>query len=153
RSIAGGLRRLHSGFIVTEIALAVVLLVAAGMLGRTMLMLSALDPGVDIRNVLTARTAISPATLSDPGRTRAAWQDLLDRARRVPGVESIAMVDTVPMREGNNPLGYSATAAMPPRNQQPLALATSVTPDYLKVMGMALRHGRFFNDQDRMGST
>jgi predicted permease len=153
RSIVGSLHRLHRGFVITEVALALVLLVAAGMLGRTMLQLSALDPGLDIRNVLTARTALSPATLANPERIRAAWQDLLDRARRVSAVESIAMVDTVPMREGNNPLGYSTTAAMPPRNQQPLALANSVTPDYLKVMGIPLRHGRFFNDQDRLGST
>ena len=56
------------------------------------------------------------------------------------------------MREGNNQLGYWTTPAVPPQNQRPLALATSVTPDYLKVMGIPLRQGRFFNDQDRMGS-
>src|SRR5215831_6478621 len=152
RGITGSVRRLHGGFVVSEIALAVVLLVAAGMLGRTMLQLSALDPGFDIHNVLTARTALSPSTLANPGRTRIAWQDLLDRIRRVPGVDTVAMVDTVPMREGNNELGYSATATMPPPHQLPLTLATSVTPDYLKAMGIPLRHGRFFNDQDRLGN-
>lgn len=150
--MAGSSRRLHSGFIICEIALAVVLLVCAGMLGRTLLRLSSLDPGVNIRNVLTARMALSPDTLKSPARIRAAWQDILDRARRVPGVQSIAIVDTVPMRAGNNPIGYWTTAAMPPENQQPLALASSVTPDYLKVMGVALRAGRFFDDHDRMGS-
>ncbi len=62
------------------------------------------------------------------------------------------MVDTVPMREGNNPIGYWTTAAIPPENRQPLVLANSVTPDYLKVMGIPLRQGRFFDDHDRMGS-
>jgi len=103
RTVGGASRRLHSGFVVAEIALAVVLLVSAGMLGRAMIRLSALSSGVDVRNVLTARMALSPAVLADPGKTRAAWQELLDRARRVPGVQAIAMVDTVPMREGNNP--------------------------------------------------
>ena len=152
RAIAGNSRRLHSGLVISEIALAVVLLVCAGMLGRTLLYLSSLDPGVNIRNVLVTRMALSPGTLSNPAKIRAAWQDVLDRARRTPGVESIAMVDTVPMREGNNQLGYWTTPSVPPDNQQPHALATSVTPDYLKVMGIRLLQGRFFNDQDRLGN-
>jgi predicted permease len=152
RSLAGSSRRLHSGFVVSEIALAVVLLVSAGMLGRTLLHQSSLDPGLNIRNVVTARMALSPATLTNPALTRAAWEDVQDRARRVPGVQSVAIVDTVPMREGNNPLGYWITADVPPENKQPVALATSVTPDYLKVMEIPLRQGRFFDDHDRIGS-
>jgi len=151
RTVAGNSRRLHSGLVISEIALAVVLLISAGMLGRTLLHLSSQDPGVNIRNVLTARAALSPATLASPARIRVAWQDILERARRVPGVDSVTMVDTVPMREGNNQIGYRTTPAELPPDQQPIALATSVTPDYLKVMGIPLRQGRFFNDQDRSG--
>jgi predicted permease len=62
------------------------------------------------------------------------------------------MVDTFPMRQGNNQVGYWTNAAVPPENQQPIALATSVTPDYLKVMGIPLRQGRFFDERDRMGN-
>ena len=151
RTLAGSSRRLHSGFVISEIALAVVLLVTAGMLGRTLLRLSSLNPGVNTRNVLVTRMALSPAALAHPDGIRAAWQDVLDRARRVPGVESIAAVDTFPMRQGENQLGYWNTPAVPPENQQPLALATSVTPDYLKVMGIPLLKGRFFDDHDRRG--
>jgi predicted permease len=152
RSIAGSSRRLHGLFVVAEIALAVVLLVSAGMLGRTLARLSSLDPGLNIHNVLTSRAALSPATLANPGKTRVAWQEILDRIRRVPGVEAVAIVDTVPMREGDNQIGYSTSAALPPPDRQPLVLANSVTPDYLKVMGIALLHGRFFDDQDRQGN-
>lgn len=152
RSVTGGSRRLHGGFVIAEVALAVVLLVSAGMLGRTMLRLSSLDPGVNIRNVLTSRMALSPAILESPAKTRAAWQEVLEQVRRVPGVESVAMVDTVPMREGNNQIPYATTAAAAPQNQQPLVLASSVTPDYLKVMGIPLLQGRFFDDQDRQGN-
>src|ERR1700735_3296093 len=60
------------------------------------------------------------------------------------------MVDTVPMREGNNQISYWTTPAPPPENQRPITLATSVTPDYLKVVGIPLLHGRFFDDQDRL---
>ncbi len=152
RTLAGGSRRLHAAFVVSEIALAVVLLVSAGMLGRTLLDLSSLNPGVNIRNVLVARMALSSGALTNPARIRVAWQDVLERARHVPGVESIAMVDTVPMREGNNQLGYRTTPAAPAPDQRSLALATSVTPDYLKVMGIPLRQGRFVTALDRLGS-
>ncbi len=152
RSVGGGSRRLHSAFVIAEIALAVVLLVSAGLLGATLLRLSALRPGVDVHNVVVARVALSPAVLPNPARTRAVWDDVLDRARRLPGVESVAAVDTVPMREGHNENGYWTNAAVPPGNRQPLALSTCVTPEYLKVMGIALRRGRFFTDHDRLGT-
>lgn len=152
RAVVGSSRRLHSVFVISEIALAVVLLVAAGILGRTILRFSSLDPGVNVRNVLVTRMGLSPSVLANPDQIRASWQDVLDRARRLPGVEAIAMVDTVPMREGNNQLGYRNSPSLPPSDELPLALATSVTPDYLKVMGIPLLQGRFFNEHDRLGN-
>jgi predicted permease len=152
RTVAGGSRRLHGGFVISEIALAVVLLVSAGMLGRALLRLSSLPSGVNVRNVLVTRMALSTDVLADPAQIRSAWQDVLDRARRVPGVQSVALVDTVPMREGYNQIGYSTTAALAPQEKVPQALATSVTPDYLKVLGITLLGGRFFDDHDRLGS-
>ena len=152
RTVTGSSRRLHGGFVISEIALSVVLLVAAGMLGRTLLRLSSLNPGVNIRNALVMRMALSPDTLASPAKIRTAWQDVLERARRVPGVEAVTMVDTVPMRQGNNQIGYWMTPVRPPENQQPVVLATSVTPDYLKVMGIRLLSGRFFDEHDRTGN-
>jgi predicted permease len=150
RGIVGNRESVHSGLVASEIALAVVLLISAGMLGRTLLHLSALDPGIDIENVLVSRAALSPAVLDNPARIRAVWLDILDRGRRVPGVQSIAVVDTVPMRDGNNQLSYWTSPAMPPPDQLPVALATSVSPDYLKVMRIPLRKGRFFDDHDAL---
>jgi predicted permease len=69
----------------------------------------------------------------------------------VPGVRSVAIVDTFPMREGNNTLGYWPTADVPPEKERPLTLATSVSPEYFNVMGIPLRQGRYFSEQDRMG--
>ena len=151
RTVAGSSRRLHAGFVIAEIGLAVVLLVSAGMLGRTVLRLAALNPGVRVENVLTARVALSPAALKDAATMRAAWQEVQDSARSVPGVQSVALTDIVPMRVGENNLPYWASPVTPPNNQTPVALASSVTPDYLNVMGIPLRHGRFFNDDDRIG--
>ncbi|MBN9661169.1 MAG: ABC transporter permease [Acidobacteria bacterium] len=152
RTLSGASRRVHGGFVIVQLALAVVLLVSAGMLGRTLLRLSALDPGLNIRNVLVTRMALSPTAVTEPAKMRSNWRDVLDRARQVPGVEAVSLVDTVPMREGNNQLGYAATPGVTAPNDLNLALATSVTPDYLNVMGIALRAGRFFTEEDRLDS-
>jgi predicted permease len=153
RGVAGSSLRLHSTFVVSELALAVVLLVSAGLLGRTLLHLSSLDPGINVRNVLVSRMALSPAALADPAKTRAAWKDVLERARRVPGVQWVATVDTFPMREGDNEQGYWTSADVPPTNKLPFALLTSVSADYLRVMGIPLRRGRFFDDRDTIHTT
>ncbi len=148
RTIAAGSRRLYGTFVISEIALAFVLLVSAGMLGNTLLKLSSLDPGLKVQNVLIARFAISPAALRNPAQIRAGWQDVLDRIRRVRDVEFAALADIIPMREGENSVSYKTIPAPVPPNQEPIALASSVTPDYLKVMGIPLRAGRFFNEHD-----
>lgn len=152
RTISGNSRRLHSAFVISQIALAVLLLVSAGVLGRTILRLSSLDPGLDTRDLLVTRLAFSPGSLTSADQTRAAWQQLLDNARRVPGVRSAALTDIVPMREGLDEIGYWTTEAAPPPNEMPLALESIVSPDYLKAMGIRLREGRFFTDDDRVGS-
>ncbi|HEY6342080.1 MAG TPA: ABC transporter permease [Bryobacteraceae bacterium] len=152
RTVVRSSRRLHNAFVVSEVALAIVLLVCAGMLGRMVQRVSALDPGLNVHNVLTARTALSPSILTDTGRMRAAWQDFLDRARLIPGVEAVAMIDTVPMRDGSNPIGYRTSPSGVPQSEQPVVLANCTTPDYLSVMGIPLRRGRFLTDQDRLGA-
>lgn len=149
RTVTGASRRVYSILVVSEIALAFVLLTSAGMLGNTLLTLSSLAPGFNAHNVLTARFAISPGVLQSPAEIRAAWQDVLDRARRLPEVRFAALADIIPMREGENSLPYRATAAPLPRSHQPVALASCVTPDYLRVMGIPLLEGRFFDEHDR----
>jgi putative ABC transport system permease protein len=152
RTIAGSSRRLHSVFVATEIALAVVLLVSAGMFAHTLITLSSLDPGVDVRNVLTARFPLSPTARAKPAQIGQSWQEVLERARRVPGIQSVALTDIVPMRVGENSIGYWTTAVPPPPNQAPIALASSVSPDYLKVMGIPLIRGRFIDEHDLIDS-
>ena len=152
RTIAGTARRPLSGFVACQIALAFVLLTSAGIMGRTLLRISSLNPGLDIHNVLTAHIAISPAALSSPAKSRAAWQGLMDSLRADPAVQSVALTDTVPMRVGQNVLNYWATATPPPPNQAAESLAVGVTPDYLKVMRIPLVRGRFIDATDRMDS-
>src|SRR6185312_11564504 len=67
----GGSRRLQNAFVVSEVALAIMLLVGAAMFGRTLLRLSSLDPGVDVHDVLVARVGLSAQSLASPGTIRA----------------------------------------------------------------------------------
>lgn len=152
RNVSASAHRLHGSFVVSEIAIAIVLLVSAGLLGRTLLQLASIDPGIDVRNVLIARVALSPSALVSPAKGRATWRDLLDRVSGVPGIQAVAAVDLVPMRGDDDEIGYWTTPAAPTASQIPLALLTVMTPDYLKVMGVPLRRGRFFDDQDRSGN-
>ncbi len=151
RSASAGTRRLHGAFVSAELALTVVLLVCAGILGRTMLRLSSLDPGFRLQGVMAARVAMAPGVDRDPARVRAVWRDMLERSKQVPGVDFAAAVDVVPMRNGINVLSYGLVPNLPPSSQKP-ALSTATTPDYLRVMGIPLLHGRFFNDQDKPAS-
>jgi putative ABC transport system permease protein len=152
RTIAGSSRRLHGIFVVAEIALAFVLLASAGMLGRTLLKLSSLDPGLNTHNLLTARFALSPASLTTPAQMRAAWQSVLDQLRSTTGVQSAALSDIIPMRDGENVLPYSTTPLANPSDAASFALASTVTPDYLAVTNIPLRSGRFFTDDDKLGN-
>jgi len=152
RTITGSARRPLGGFVVSQIALALVLLSAAGVMGRTLVRFASLNPGIDIRNTLSARVALSPSVLSNPAQGRAAWQELMESIRNVPGVQSVALTDIVPMREGENVLDYRPTAAPLPPSQEPEALASAVTPDYLQVMRLPLIRGRFFTDNDKLGA-
>jgi putative ABC transport system permease protein len=141
-----------SAFVICQIALALALLSAAGVLGRTLFHLSSLNPGVDIHNVLSARVAVSPSVLKDPAKARANWKDLIEDVKRVPGVESASLTDSVPMREGEWVANYSVTASIPPLSQAPQALAFAVGPDYLNVVRLPLVKGRFFNENDKPGN-
>jgi ABC-type antimicrobial peptide transport system permease subunit len=64
----------------------------------------------------------------------------------------VALTDIVPMRQSLDEVGYWTSDAQPATNEMPLALESIVTPDYLKVMGISLREGRFFTEEDRIGS-
>lgn len=152
RTIASSSRRLHAIFVVAEIALAFVLLASAGMLGRTLLKLSSLDPGLNTHNLLTARFALSPASLTTPAQMRAAWQSVLDQLRSTAGVQSAALSDIIPMRDGENVLPYSTTPLANPSDAASFALASTVTPGYLAVTNIPLRSGRFFTDDDKLGN-
>lgn len=144
-------RRLHCGLVVAEIALTVILLITDGILGRSVLRLFRVDPGFD-RHVLVTRVALAPHTLETAATVRAAWQDILKRVRNLPGIQSAAVTDCVPMTGENYEIGYWTTPGTPPQNGMPLSVLTVVAPDYFRVMRIPLREGRLFDEHDRIGN-
>jgi putative ABC transport system permease protein len=149
RSAVGGQRRTQSIFVVSEVALVLVLLVGAGLLIRTLQRLWDVNPGLNPQHVLTMQVALSPTLHDDASAIRTAWRQLLDRVRSIPGIESAAVTLLVPLSGDSDEMPFW-TSAQPPSStaQMPVALTYFTTPGYLHTMGIPLLRGRYFTEQD-----
>lgn len=141
-----GHRRLRSVLVVTEIALALVLLVGAGLLIQTFLKLRALDIGVNPENVLTLRTSLPRSKYSELPKRTAFYEQVLERVRAVPGVVAAGYATAVPLTWKGGTNGFTVEG----REQGPGQDANSrqATTGYMETMGVKLREGRFFNPHD-----
>ena len=141
-----GHRRLRSVLVVTEIALALVLLVGAGLLIQTFLKLRALDIGVSPENVLTLRTSLPRSKYSELPKRTAFYEQVLERVRAVPGVVAAGYATAVPLTWKGGTNGFTVEG----REQGPGQDANSrqATTGYMETMGVKLREGRFFNPHD-----
>ncbi|HKG94566.1 MAG TPA: ABC transporter permease, partial [Gemmatimonadaceae bacterium] len=146
---AGGARdRLRGALVVTEIAGALVLLVSAGLLIRSSLLLSAVRPGFEPSNVLSARVALPRADYSDPARVVRTFERIAQETANIPGAQAAAVVSSLPLQGGwSNGLVAEGKAQDDPANfiDSNMRIAT---PDYFKVMGIRLVRGRTFTAQD-----
>jgi len=143
-----------AGLVVGELALAVVLLVGAGLLLRTLRRLLAVDPGFASAHVLTMQVDdAARGPLADSSRERF-FAAALEAVRRVPGVESAAFTSQLPLSGDRD--GYGVTFSEPPENTTSdgsgNAFRYAVTPDYFRVMGIPLRRGRLLAESDRPGT-
>jgi putative ABC transport system permease protein len=155
RAMAGGVRgRLMRNLLVLgQVALTLVLLVGAGLLIQSFSRLQAVDPGFRPEGVLTARVALPPAEYAEPARQIAFHQHLLERLQGLPGVESAATIFPLPLGESNMVLAFTVEGRpAPPPNEVPNTNVRGVSPDYFRVLGIALRQGRVFTHQDVQGS-
>jgi predicted permease len=149
----GGPGRGEGVFVAVEIGLSLILVVSAGLMIQTVLRLLRVDPGFNPRNVLTMQVALSPTVMASPPDIRRAYAQLLDRVASVPGVGSAAMTGIVPLGESDNEIAYWAgSGPQPPADRLTAAVFNVVTPDYLSVMQIPLRRGRFFTNRDNATS-
>jgi len=155
RGASGGLRhnRLRSLLVVSEFALALILLAGAGLMIRTLVLLGRVDLGFNSRNVLTMRVPLVSARYKDQRVQAEFFTQLLGRVRMLPGVHWASVSRGLPV-EGWDGWGFvTEDRPSPPPNETPDANYQVIGPDYFQVMGIPLRQGRFFTDQDTQVSS
>ena len=142
-------RALRSGLVALEIALALVMLIGAGLLARSFTRLRAVDPGFDASNLLTVRVPLAGGTNGAPLRRIAFLHTILPRLASLPGARGAAVCDGLPLTGlGAGVMFNIADRPAPPPDERPMALTRSITPDYFRVMGIRLIAGRTFTDAD-----
>jgi predicted permease len=143
-------RRVLAVFVAAEVALSLILLVAAGLLVRSLMSVLAVDRGFQVENrmLLTVNVPGSYA----PTRIRQVNADLLARIEQLPGVLSAATVSGRPLSRGSTGMGIGAADRPDVAGSEvPWATWRIVTKDYFKAMGLPLLAGRTFNEQDEIG--
>ncbi|MGA3042160.1 MAG: ABC transporter permease [Bryobacteraceae bacterium] len=151
---AGGSQRIRSFLLASEVALAVLLSVSAGLLLRSFERVTAVDPGVRTANILTMNVSLPEVKYDTPLKRATFYKDLIERLDTLPGVRSAGAVLFLPLRVsmlsfriGVN--GFTIEGRPPvPQDQEPEADYRTATPDYFNTMGIALRQGRLFDQHD-----
>jgi len=149
-SVSQGLR---SGLVVGEIALAVLLVIAAGLMIRSFWALSHVNPGFRSEHVLTARITPNESFCGDAARCLAFYRNVLDQVQFFPGVSGAALVNTLPLGGRVSKRSLELEDYVDPSgNTAPLFWLNIVTPGYFRVMGIPPLSGREFNDSDVSGT-
>ena len=144
---------LKNTLIVCEIALALVVLVSAGLLAKGLVRMYATDPGIQPSGLSVAEVSLSSKRYSDPKRAEAFLADVLDQIQRMPGVKSAGACLLLPYSGNGNVTSYVIDGRPTPPPADLLRTRLDVvTPDYFRTMGIALLRGRGLSDQDRADS-
>ncbi|HEX6043767.1 MAG TPA: ABC transporter permease, partial [Pyrinomonadaceae bacterium] len=145
-----GLRSMRGWLVVTELALALILLLGAGLLVRSFKHLNAIDLGFDRENVLTARTSLPRSVYRNGEQTSAFYQQLFDRMRSLPGVTSAGAISHTPLT-GFGIIAFMEIEGNPRLDQQKDALigVGSVSSDYFRTMNIPLLSGRGYDERDK----
>jgi predicted permease len=140
--------------VVAETALALMLLVGAGLLIKSFARLQSVNPGFSTENVLTAQIALPPLQYADATARRVFWTRLLDKARGFPGVSAAGLTTNVPFNGSVNSGSYSIVGYTPgPNDAAPHGRQEIVGGDYFRAMQIPLINGRLFNDSDTTDAT
>jgi putative ABC transport system permease protein len=141
--------RLRSAFVVVELSLAIVLLVAAGLLVRSFQEIRSADPGYDPNGALAMRLALSDDRYPTPASMRAFYERLHDEARQLPGVAGVSAANELPTTDDYHAASLWTSDDPSMRSEdRPVVLYESVMPDYFEVMGTPLLEGRAFAPAD-----
>lgn len=146
RTMAGGVRGkfVRNALVLTEVAAALVLLIAAGLLIKSFARLNDIDPGFRADHGLTARVYLPPSKYKEAPQKIAAWNALLEGARALPGVEAAALVGRMPLAEHRILKGGAYLPGQVPENENevPVINVRTVSPETFRALGIPLRAGR-----------
>ena len=151
RAISGYRSRAQAVFVVGEMAMALVLLIGAGLMIRTMTRLWQADPGFDPHNVLGFRITPPPSLAGDSlDAIRAAYRQIHSTIHSMPGVEGVSLNWGAHPMEGDNEVNFWPEGQEQPTRQADLAYSLEyiVEPDYLQTMRIPLLRGRFITEGD-----
>jgi len=145
-------RRLRSLLVVSEVTLALVLLVGAGLMIKSFIVLQRVDPGFKPENVLSLRVLLPPEKYAEPQQKRNFFTELVQRAGALPGVEAVGAVTYLPLSGSRNDRSFSiegrAGMSGQPGESQPGADYVGVSENYFEVMQTPLVTGRRFTEAD-----
>jgi putative ABC transport system permease protein len=146
-------RSLRRGLVVVEIALAVVLLVGAGLMLRSFDRLRQVDLGFKPERVLTARVALWGEKYREPSSRIEFFRQVIERTESQPGVEGAAGIGTVFLTATPNSTNFAIEGRPDFRDEERVEVPVdAIMPNYFRVMGIALRQGRFFDERDAAGA-
>ena len=149
----GGRRRLQSTLVVGEVTLALVLLVGAGLLVRSFIRLSNVDPGFDTHDVLAARIRLTPARYPAGAQQTLFFENMLAALQDYPGVQSASLAGTLPLSGNMFMIAFDPRTVRPDYPEPIMVLRLSViSPDYFTTFRIPIRRGRGFTTQDRAGA-
>ena len=148
-----GLRSFRGWLVVVELALAVVLLLGAGLLVRSFNKLMAVDLGFDRENVLMFRVGLPRSKYSKPPQTDAFYKELLQRLNALPGVQSAGTINHTPL-QGHGLIAFIGIEGQPPPDQKkdsPIGIGV-VDGEYFNALKIPLLNGRQYDARDRAGA-
>ncbi|MGC1106330.1 MAG: ABC transporter permease [Candidatus Acidiferrales bacterium] len=155
RGASGARYRTQGIFVIVEMALAVVLLIGAGLTIRTLVRLWSVNPGFNPHNMLSFEVGFPPTVTSgSAGQIRASLVQLTDKIAAIPGVTAVSLMTGAFPLNGESDLSFWLAGTPKPPNENSMldAIWYIVGPDYLKVMNIPLLRGRFLTAQDDANS-
>lgn len=150
-SMSGAMRRIASGLVVAEVALAVVLLVGAGLILRTFSSLLAVDPGFAYDNVMTMTVSIPADRYRDSVARQGYYRAAVAALRAVPGVQEVGQAAVIPLTGNNWTVPFERADQPVPAGERPPEVGWQMaTGTFFKALRIPLHAGRLFTDDDRL---
>jgi predicted permease len=141
-------QRLRGALVVSEVAIAIVLLIGAGLLMRSFARLQAVQPGFEPHGALSFAVTLSQEKYGSEEKQRAFIDDALGRLSALPGVEAAAATWSLPFTSARGPMIFLDVADRPSTGARYVTSYYPITPDYFRAMGIPLRRGRYFDRRD-----